>query len=461
LKSSFHQLTPLTSIAIQLNYGPSTSKGLRKKQIAGEVDSFFDRHPSLVEVTTLRDVGDLENVLADTLNNLSRDEKVRAQKKASALASEPGELPTSSQAAPDNRYTAKVEDSQTDVNPWTLIETFKIRETEESKRNKQHMSELKKKKMAAALNAQVKLKEEAMRSEKAEDDTFVRLHQNSIKEWEEEQRLCAIKQKERTALLKKVRQDQIEASVVQRKEHIAATRAEELKEMQGIAKALAKEEEKKCMKRSKEREKWEHVKAENARKFEERRIRKEDEERMDAKFMADMKAKMDLEDAKRAKAVEDRANKLEASTQMLSEAGASEKREEILKFEQGFLKASHDREHAQVIEEKRKKDALKIKTRLINESNEKLIDEKKRKERAIVQEKDEYAAQWKREVETLQKEQEAKSIKQTETKLKYRQILKDQMEEHKRHLIGSDGMTSVERSMNKEILKEAQAFLGR
>lgn len=207
-----------------------------------------------------------------------------------------------------------------DVNPWTLIETFQILEKKESEKKMQQMSEVRKRKMAKALNDQIKLKNEATKLERDEDDKRLQRQQDEIlKKWEEEQKLLMARENEKIEQLKKVRQDQIKDNLERRRRELAETRSEDLKEIQQITKDLLQEENEKLQKKNMEREKWEKIKAENAKKIELRELQKKEEEKLDAKLMEEFTTKMDLEEAKRVKALEDRARKLEINRQSLKQ----------------------------------------------------------------------------------------------------------------------------------------------
>lgn len=306
----------LIHVYFQAKYSQQ-KKRFSKKQVVEAIQNFFDKHPSLVKVSSLRDIGDLEKAVSDFLEKKPCTTETARPKEAVVEVLKSNKTPKEAKEIPKECSNSKGANVETDVNPWTLIETFQILEIKESEQKKHQMSELKKKKMAKALNDQIKLKEEATKLEKNEDKYFQRQQNEIIKKWEDEQKLIIARETEKIELLKRARQDQIMDNTARRKKHLADTRASDLKEIQQISKALLQEENKKLEKKSKERTKWEGIKTENAKKVEQRRLRKEEEERIDAKLMAESTAKMDLEEAQRFKAIEDRARKLEANRQLL------------------------------------------------------------------------------------------------------------------------------------------------
>lgn len=332
-----------------------------------------------------------------------------------------------------------------------MIETFQIVENEHLIEEKKVKAEQKQKDMAKALHEQIRIKKDAVQKEKAEDDKFLAIQRNAIKEWEEEKVLSSQIEQQKIAELKKVRHQQVEETERRRKAEQQEKISRELKEIEDIKIALEMEEEEKHRKKQLELEKWERITAENSRKLEQRRLQKEVEAKMDAKLMEEMKKKYDEEGRKRAKALEDRKVKLELNGELLKEAGAFGKREETIKFEKMLLEAAEARERAQALREKEKHDEERKKIQLITESNKQMADERKQHEKEIEKENEEYALKCLKEKEELLREEEHDRIKEHETKEKYRTILQQQIDEQKKCNAHFDGMTIVERSMNKKV----------
>ncbi len=432
------------------HYGQHTAKGLRKNEIHRYIDSFFLNHPALIEQSDLRNLNDLESMISELLVNALPKKELGHKGETYSVVTQ---CRVREQTADPSSSTCSLSETkhERDVNPWTLIETYQLLENEEGKAAERAVMVKQKQDMAVALRDQIKQKEEANGKEKAEEDIYLKLRQQEIRDWEEEQRQNNEKEKRRTEMLKKVRKDQIEKRAERKKELLEMTRAEELKEMEEIRYALSQEEEEKCMKKIKERQKWEHIKAENAVKIKERNLLKKQEALEDAKLMADMKAKMDQEESKRAKAIEDRAMKLEANSALLREMGAFKKTKEVLRMEQSWLKASEDRDRAQIAAERKKKEIARQKKVEMNESNKKMVEEKKRRELIFAKEKEVYAKQYCRETVVLLAEKEAYNIEQMKSKLNYRKILDEQIKEQKHYQTMFEAMMPVERSMNKKV----------
>ena len=309
--------TQIRPLIVKLKQG-HRKKRFTKKQLVPAIQNFFDKHPSLVKVTKLKDIGDLESSLLDFLEKhpVTTKKEILPEKVVTQVV-DSNETPKEVEDSPEHRMNSNGTYEEP-KNPWTLIEKFQILERKEAEGKRKQMSELRKKKMAKALNDQINLKEKAAKLEQDKEDNDFQRQQNEIfKKWEEEQRLTTAREKEKIAQLKKARQDQIIDNAARKKKQLALTRAEDLKEIQQISKALKEEENEKVEKKKKERQKWEIIKVENAKKVEKRRLMKKEEERIDAQLMAEYTAKMDREEAKRIEAIEDRAKKLEANRKSL------------------------------------------------------------------------------------------------------------------------------------------------
>jgi hypothetical protein len=344
-------------------------------------------------------------------------------------------------------------------NPWQLIDKYKILQAKEETEKSSQESEFRKKRMALALNEQIQEKENTIQKSKDEYRRFIIAQEDAIKKWEEEKKVSMLKEKQKADELKEVRQQQIQERVRLREKYDTIRKEQESKEIMDIRNALMKEEEKKYKIKVQEREKWEQIMKENAEKLEEKNKRKEEEDRMDAKLMADMKEKMDKEEAKRIETMQKRSQKLEYNSQLLSEKGAFKKRDEIRIFEQSLLKAAQDRERAQIEEEARRKETMRNRINLIQQTNKKMLEDKMKQKLLLEKEKEAYVAECLKDVETVTMEEQLKMLKQKENKLHYREILISQMEDRKQRRVNEDSMTPAEWSINKKIIEDAQKFL--
>ena len=128
-------------------------------------------------------------------------------------------------------------------------------------------------------------------------------------------------------------------------------------------------EEKKRHKKELEIKKWEKIKLENAEKLRERERVKNVEAAMDAKLMLDMKNKLELEEAKREKAIEDRMKRAEFIGQQLSAVGAFNRRDHARRLARSLLLQAQEREKAREEEDRSRKEEIKRKKMAITQSN--------------------------------------------------------------------------------------------
>jgi hypothetical protein len=425
------------------------------------ISSFFDQHQFLLKSTCLKDIDNIKTTVAEYVNNYrnSSDEKKNTR---SGMSGPLPQLPSDTSPVNEVPLTSKNvhhNHGETARNPWELIDKYHILQAKESATKSLHESESRKKRMAMDLNNQIKEKEDSMNKTKDEYRKFIKSQEQAIKKWEQEQQNCVSKEKQKAEELRKVRENQIQERLRLKEMNDANKKEEESKEIKEIKKALMKEEEVKQRRKLKEREKWENIMKENLIKLEEQKRCKEEEEKMQAKLMADMKEKMDKEEAKRIEALQIRRQKLELNRQLLTEKGAFKKRDEIRHFEQSLLKAAQDRERAQMEEEEKRKENMRNRIRSIQETNKKMIDDKRRIQEMLAKEKEAFAAQCLTDAETISNEEQAKLSKQKESKMHYREILKSQMQEQKQRITEKNAMTPAEWSMNKKIIDDAQKFL--
>ena len=333
-----------------------------------------------------------------------------------------------------------------------MIETFQIIENESSIEQKKAKEIQKQKDVALTLDDQIQLKNETDKLNKREDDKFLEIQRNTIREWEDEQMLNEKAKDDKISELKNLRQKQVEETERKRKNERSEKLSSEIKEIECIKLDLINQEELKHQRKLEERGKWESIKTENAKKLEQQKLQKIEEAKMDAKLMEDMKRKYDEEESKRVHTLEDRKVKLEINGQLLSEAGTFSKREKMIEFEKDLLEAAAVKERGQALREMQKQDYERKKKQLITQCNKKMAEEKQRQEREAEKENETYALKCLQEKEALRiREEEAGRMQMQETKLQYRKALQSQIDEQKKNRANFDGMTEVELSMNKKV----------
>mmetsp|Transcript_917 Transcript_917/g.1596 ORF Transcript_917/g.1596 Transcript_917/m.1596 type:complete len:497 (+) Transcript_917:3724-5214(+) len=431
-----------------------------KRTLFKVISSFLEENQHLVETTDLKQIGNLKSIALEYLNHFTSSSSENDKKCRFIPDPDPPLNPAVDGMAGGTKLVPKHSDSDEMItNPWQLIDKYKILQAKEEAEKSYNESEWRKKRMAMTLNEQIEERENAIRNCKEEYQQFVVAQEAAIRKWEEEKQNSILKQKQKADELKEVRQRQIQERVRLKEIQNARQKEQEGKEMVDIRNALMKEEENKEKSKMQERKKWEQIMKENAMKLQEKKKQKEEEERMDAKLMADMKEKMDKEEAKRIESIQKRSQKLEFNGQLLSETGAFNKRDEIRKFEQRLLKAAQDRERAQLEEEARRKEIMKNRINAIQETNKKMIEDKMRQKLIVEKEKEAFVAECLKDVEVVTKEEQMKISKERENKLRYREILKSQMDDRKQGRVKEDSMTPAEWSLNKKVLEDAKQFL--
>lgn len=457
LKDKKHKLIQAVAQKCKAHHG---FRNYCTKSLLKAINSYFEQYPSLVNATNLKNVDDLTDAFINHLQKCPTIISDNNEEKVSHIASNAAAIDTLAKETVKTSDSIKHVNTLDDIsNPWELIDKYKILQAKEAARQTFYESEERKKKMAITLNEQIKEKQLSIENEKNEYRKYIKSQEQAVKNWEEEQKKLLSREKQNAEELKKVRENQIKERLRLKQMHDAIKKEEEFNEIKEIKKALMKEEEEKFKQKLNEREKWEQIMKENVKKLEEQKRRKEEEDRMDAKLMAEMKDKMDKDEAKRVQSIQNRSHKLDINSKLLSDKGAFKKREELRMFEQSLLKAAQERERAQMEEEQRRKENMANRIKLIHETNRKMIEDKRKLKNIIEKEKQIYVAECLKEAEALASEEKENISKQKENKLEYRELLRSQMEDHKQRGSELNCMTSAEWSINKKIIEDATIFL--
>lgn len=431
-----------------------------KRVVKQTVESFLLQNKSLVKTTSLRDVQSLVLLIKPTLQNVEESSRANICKEKPEASFHMNEnenescpvLKTEEQQLPKEEVDIS--------NPWLLIENYKIKKNEALKEKEKETALARKKKMAAALDEQVRLKREVAQKEKAEDDLYVKKQEEAVQKWKEEQSLKAKEEKNLSDKLKRVRLAQIEEKQNLRRKLKNERTIQEKKELEEVEKSLKQEEQKRILAKEQEKKKWDAIKLENKQKLEEKKKMKLREAQLDAKLQQDLKEKLDREERNRREAFEARKKNLELNTKLLNEdANVKKKREEAKKFEQGLLEAAKKHEEMQVLEDKKRKKALKEKQQDINRTNRAIVAQSQQNLQKEKAENELFAKKCEQEVAKFNEEalQEAQRIKST--KISYRKSLEEQYsEKEKKKLTSASEMTEIEQCLNKNLLLEAKGF---
>ncbi|GFH47934.1 predicted protein [Chaetoceros tenuissimus] len=431
-----------------------------KRVVKQTVESFLDQNKSLVINTSLRDVQSLVSFVKPALENIEVASRANIAKEK--LEASPRMNEKENEACPvleiKDQHLAKKEINIS--NPWLLIENYKIKKNEALKEKEIETALVRKKNMAAALDEQVRLKREVTNREKAENDQYVKKQEEAVQKWKEEQISKAKEEKKLSEKLKGVRLAQIEEKQNMRRKMKNERTKQETKELEEVEKALKQEEQKRILAKEQEKKKWEAIKLENKQKLEEKKKAKLQEAQIDFKLMQDLKERLDRKERNRVEAFEARKKNLELNTKLLNEdSNFKKKKEEHKKFEQGLLEAARKREEMQVLDDIKRKKAMKEKQQEINRTNRAIVEERQQIDRQEKAENELFAKKCEEEVTKFNEEakQEAQRIKNT--KVIYRKSLEEQYSEKKKEKIASASeMTEMERCLNKDLLVEARAF---
>ena len=304
--------------------------------------------------------------------------------------------------------------------------------------------------MATVLNEQIRVKNQCEREKQLEEEKFLALQTQKSTEWKIEQETVKRKDREKSINLGRLRQHQINELKEKKKKEQEKSRSIELQEILEIRQRLEEEEEHKRQMKVLERERWAKIMVENDKGFKERQLQTEREAALDAKLMADMKTRLDVEQVMRERTYTERLARSETKAKQIVETGTVREKEEQLKLQRKVLREVQAKERAQMEKDRRKREMLHQKKKDIMETNNRMEEEKRQREKETEKIEEDFAAQCRREKEALLAEEEAKRIKKAETQKEYSKDLKSQISEQKAQQ-PIDDMTRVERSVNKKV----------
>jgi len=238
---------------LYVKHGPRSSNPISKKLITKLVREHINNNPSITADTDTSSKRDLEKTMATAIT------KVVKLKETNTPTSNNDEV----------AITAKYDDGEckepplissrhhskekavlpTDINPWTLMETFKIIEAEESKTIQKSKAVQKRQEMASALNDQIHRNEETSRLEKAEDENFLEIQRKSLEQWKKEQETVIQKEEQKILQLRKARQEQVQESKRRGKAELHEARSRELREIEDLKCTLKNEDDRKRTKK--------------------------------------------------------------------------------------------------------------------------------------------------------------------------------------------------------------------
>lgn len=435
-------------------------RAFSKATLSRAITAYLDSNPAFVDAwTDLRKLDVVIERISPTLGDFVQEQKravsstssARAESVASLLCCDNSSAPGSTNTDDIDKEAEFDEAKWAEINPWVKMSLAKSVEGELADKAASQIRQEKRDTMASNLNEQVRLKQLAEDSKRKEDEAFVAAQKREIEEWRVQAELQ--RQREEEAMKKAAENIRSQISEQQDRKRVEQEicRARERQEIDEMKRKLQLEEDKQRQAKEAEKLEWEKIKAENEVKLEHRERVKEEEAALDAKLMAEMKARLDAEEAARAQALAERVKRNEEFVQKLKEAEQYQQGEDKRKEEErAVLREMEAREQRERELERRKKEMQKKRQDSIIETNRRMTENKKQALLEIEQEEEKYAAKCRREAEALLEEEREKQARRAQLKKQNSTLLKKQIEEEKRaKAVLMTDMNAVECSMNK------------
>jgi len=339
-----------------------------------------------------------------------------------------------------------------EVNPWTLIQTLKVVEAEELMEADMKKALDKQQRMCSNLNEQVRCKQLASNVEKLELIDLKSKQEQELKSWKQEQENVMRANKEKLCELRRVRQLQLEERNRSRRREIEAERIRSSLEINEIKASLQREEDDKRRKKDQESKRWKDIIEENEKVAAEKRRRSHEETQFEIRLMTEMKEKLDREQEARSDSTKNRFLRAEESAQRVSESVLRIKENEEKQRDREILRQVQEKERAQAEEEIRRKAVREQMQALVNNSNGMIIQEKKTRQLQLELQDELFAAQSRKENEKIMAEKSRTIQRENEVKRGFKEALDEQVKEKEKHQMDTQGMTNVERSINKKVM---------
>ncbi|GMH51204.1 hypothetical protein TrRE_jg11897 [Triparma retinervis] len=335
------------------------------------------------------------------------------------------------------------------TNPWTVMDTLKAIEAEESLKADKIKLLADRKDMAKTLDEQMSIEGKLARRKKREDDAYLAQQQRMLNEWKREQQFADTILHEKNMQMRKVRQEQMDEKKARKMKEFQDDRAREMKDIAACKRELEKERAAAHVVKVAERKRLEKIKIANLERekiFEARKIEAAEE---DARLAAEYIAKVDREQAAREKALEDRMSRYEEIGQQWADSGAGKRqREAQLALEKKILSEAAAKEAADLERERSDLENLRLNKKMIMETNLAMANDKARREKAQHDHDSIYATRFRREGEAFGAEEAARKAEERKKARKHCELLKLQIEEQKLLKKRVD-MSETEMSLNR------------
>ncbi|GMH67614.1 hypothetical protein TrRE_jg12679 [Triparma retinervis] len=340
-------------------------------------------------------------------------------------------------------------------NDWSALTIANAIEYEEGKkrekvddRRKKAMQREKFDKQKAELDERRRIEKENQRLEQQ------RMSEDYDKYLEEEAERQAREDKRHNEL-RKMYSDQMEERRVQKEKEKLRQKIEAEKEAARLARELKSSRDKAARIKSEEKRRYQGMVSESAANEALRQRRKEKTAEEDKKMMAEHKARLDREDAKRAKALEDRMSRYEAIGNDWATSGAGAKKAEaerkMMEMVNREAKKKDDRDDERIRRDREKLVADKV---MMKKLNSQLMEEKRARDEAQAASEMKFArdliSRTNREIDS----EKAKSDSRRQEALAYKAKLVGQMEADKLQAVREAttlAVSETERLMNRDI----------
>ena len=336
------------------------------------------------------------------------------------------------------------------TNPWTVMDTLKAIEAEESLLSDKVTLHANRASMAKTLKQQMSIEDVRLQARKAEDDDYLHQQQRMLNEWKREQHFADQIINSKNEQMRKIRQEQIDEKMARKSKEVEDRRLMEAKTIKQVKAELQKEKDNALEKKEDERKRLEKIKIENLKREEmmERRKLADAEEEM--RLAREYIARADKEQAAREKALEDRMSRYDSIGQQWAESGAGKKQKEAsLALERKIVREAQAKEQADLDRELSDLENLRINKKMMMMTNTEMAANKLRREKEMADKEHIYATRFRREGEAFGAEEELRKAKEKEKAVKHCELLKKQMIEQ-RIMQKRVDMNETEMSLNKD-----------
>ncbi|GMH84911.1 hypothetical protein TrVE_jg10187 [Triparma verrucosa] len=394
------------------------------------------------------------------LKNVEEAVKKAIEEPESSFASTGGVPESSDSRAPASRSSSKanlgvtktplvLDPDDPKTNPWTVMDTLKAIDAEESLKQDKINLLAERKAMAKTLDQQMSIEGIRARQQKKEDEAYLAQQQRMLNEWKREQEFADKIIHEKNLQMRKIRQEQMDEKKARFAKIRQDDRAKELRDIAACKRELKKEKDDIERSKAEERKRLEKIKIANIEKEKVLEKKKQKAVAWEMKLAADYIANEEAKDRAREQALIDRMSRYEEIGQQWADSGAGKKqREAELALERKILREAQAKDQADIDRENNDKEQLRLNKKMMMETNKKMAFEKARRDKAQADKDSIYANRFRREGEAFGAEEEVRKQEERGKARAHCELLKLQMEEQKTLQKRVD-MSETEMSLNR------------